>query len=213
VKASSLRWSSIAPWGALFLAMVGLACYRMLRASSGDTSEAVLLLGLLVGALCVAALIVVFAYRRAATTARGLLDVLDGRYPGQAFAVFKTVGLQDDIATLPVSLRGVAWDRWTLYAVLTLDSESMTFWDGSAKKPKITARLDRSEVRSIDAADDAAFVFNARALKVALLHDAVTLRLTFAPARSGDWIFLPATDSFAVLKSTLANSMCSPPES
>lgn len=213
MKASSLRWGIIAPWGAFVLTMVGLTINRLLRASDGDTAKAFLLFGISFSALCGAVLLVVYLYRRAATTALGLSEILDGKYPGHTFAIFKTVGLQDDIATLPLSLRGATWNKGTMYAVLTIDAESITFWDGSAKKPLIMAQLNRSELRSIDVAVDAALLFKARALKVAVLHDGVMLRVTFAPARPGDWIFFPATDSLTVLESTLANSMCRPPSS
>ena len=210
MKAGSLRWGIIVPWGAFVLTMLGLTIYRLLRASDGDTSKAFLLFGISFGALCGAVLLVVFLYRRAAMTARGLLDILDGRYPGHAFAIFKTVGLQDDIATLPLSLRGEAWNKGTMYAVVTLDAEWITFWDGSAKKPVITAQLSRSEVRSINATDEVALLFNAKALKVAVSHDGVMLRVTFALARPRDWIFFPATDSLTVLESALTSSASAP---
>ena len=205
MTASSLRWSTIVPWGALVLTMVGLTFYRLLRAADGDTGKAFLLFGILFVALCGAALIVVVLYRRAATTARGLLEVLDARYPGHAFAIFLTDGLQDDIATLPHSLRKDVWNKATMYAVLTVDAGAITFWDGSAKKPVITAQLKRSELRSIDSAVETALLFRTQGLRVALLHEGVMLRVTFAPARPGDWIFFPATDSFADLESTLTS--------
>ncbi|KFF59209.1 hypothetical protein JF66_12920 [Cryobacterium sp. MLB-32] len=191
--------------------MVGLTIYRILRASDGDTAKALLFFGGTLVALSGVLLVVVYYYRRAAATGRGLLEVLDGRYPGQAFAIFKTGGLRDDVSTLPVALRGAAWDKWTLYAVVTLDAQSITFWDGSAKKPVVTSRLDRSELRSIEPAHEPALLFKARALKIAVLHDGVMLRVTFSPARTGDWIFSPTTDSFTVLNSTLATSMALPP--
>lgn len=211
VKASSLRWGLIMSLGGFALAMVGLTIYRFLQAAGDDPVKALAFFGSLIAVLCVVGMIVARQYRQLARTTQGLLGVLEGRYPGQAFAVFKTIGLQSDIDTLPVSLKGDAWNKRTLYAVLTLDSESMTFWDGSATKPVMTARLDRSELRSIDPADDAAFVFNARALTVALLHDAVTLRVTVAPAQAGDWIFFPSPDSFTLLETALTTSMTTSP--
>ena len=211
MKASSLRWGLILSWGGFALAMFGLTIYRTLRASAGDTAKAALLLSIFLGALGVAVLLVVIVYRRAAATARGLLAALEGKHPGRAFAVFKTIRLQDDIDTLPLSLKGDVWDKRTLYAVLTLDSESMTFWDGSATKPVMTARLDTSELQSIDPADDAALIFNAKALTLSVLHNAVTLRVTVAPAQTGDWIFLPTPDSFALLETALTTSRADQP--
>jgi hypothetical protein len=112
VKGSSLRWGLIVSWGGFALAMVGLSIYRSLRAWGGDPAKALLFFGALLAALCV---IVALQYRRAAQTTRGLLAVLEQKYPGQAFAIFKTGGLQEDVATLAPALRGAAWDKWTLY--------------------------------------------------------------------------------------------------
>lgn len=190
--------------------MVGLSIYRSLQAWGGDPGKALVFFGSLLGALCLAGVIVALQYRRAARTTRGLLAVLDQTYPGQAFAIFKTGGLQEDVATLAPALRDAAWDRWTLYAVLTLDAEFLTIWDGSAKKPVVTARLNRSELRSVAAAQETARLFHVRALELAVSHDDVMLRLTVAPAQPGDWIFSPATDSYTALESTLANSIGAP---
>jgi hypothetical protein len=210
VKGSSLRWGLIASWGGFALAMVGLSIYRSLQAWGGDPGKALVFFGALLGALCVIGAIVALQYRRAARTTRGLLAVLGEKYPGQAFAMFKTGGLQEDVATLAPALRGAAWDKWTLYAVLTLDAEFLTIWDGSAKKPVVTARLDRSELRGVGPAQETARLFHVRALELAVSHDGVVLRLTVAPARPGDWIFFPAADSYTALESTLASSIGAP---
>jgi hypothetical protein len=210
VKGSSLRWGLIASWGGFALAMVGLSIYRSLQAWGGDPAKALLFFGALLGALCVAGAIVARQYRRAARTTRGLLAVLEQKYPGQAFAIFKTGGLQEDVAALAPALRGAAWDKWTLYAVLTLDAEFLTIWDGSAKKHVVTARLNRSELRGVAAAEETARLFHVRALEFAVSHDGVVLRLTVAPARPGDWIFFPATDSYTSLEFRLASSIGAP---
>ena len=210
VKGKSLRWGLIVSWSGFALAMLGLTVYRFLQAPDDSPGKALLFFGSLLTALCVAGVIVASQYRRAARTTQGLLAVLEEKYPGQAFAIFKTGGLQEDVATLAPALRGAAWDRLTLYAVLTLDAEFLTIWDGSAKKHVVTARLNRSELRGVAAAQETARLFHVRALELAVSHDGVALRLTVAPARPGDWIFSPATDSYSTLESILAKSIGAP---
>ena len=212
MKVSSFRWGILGPGAIFTAAMVGLTIYRFLRASGDDTGKALLYFGALLTALCIVGAIVLAAYRHAAKAAQDLLSVLETRHPDLAFPIFKTGGLQDDVATLAAPLRGAPWNKRTMYAVATLDDNSISIWDGSAKEPTVFARIPRSELQSIEAVRETALLFNVRALKLAVLHEGVTLRVTIAPAKRGDWMFLPATESFTVLEAALADSIQTQPE-
>lgn len=212
MKASSFRWGSIVPGTVLGAAMVGLTIYRVLQASGDDAGKAYSYFGITLGALCVVGVIVVLVYRHGAKAARELLAVLELRYPGRAFPIFKAGGLEHDVSTLPAPLRGAVWNKRTMYAVVTLDADSIIIWDGSAKMPVVFAQLARTELHGIEVVRESALLFRVRALKVAVLHEGVTLRVTVAPGAPGDWMFLPATDSFTMIESALAGTIRTRPE-
>ena len=130
--------------------MVGLTMYRMLRASGDDPVKAAVFFGGLIVALCGMAAIVVLAYRVASTSTQRLLTVLEEKHHGQAFAILKTEGLQADVATLAPALRGAPWSKRTVYVVMMIDADSITFWDGPVNAPFMTARLARSDVKNVE---------------------------------------------------------------
>jgi len=211
VKASAPRWAVIAPWAVFGAAMVGLTVYRMLRASGDDPVKAAVFIGGLIVALCGVAAIVVLAYRVASLSTRRLLTALEEKHRGQAFAILKTEGLQADVATLAPTLRGAPWSNRTVYAVVMIDADSITFWDGPVKAPFVTARLTRSEVKSVEVSRGLTRMFTVRAYEVALLHAGTMLRVTFAPAHVGSVIVRPVDDdAFVTLRSLLAENIVVP---
>ncbi|TFC36410.1 hypothetical protein [Cryobacterium sp. TMT2-14] len=188
-------------------AMVGLTIYRMLRASGDDPVKAAVFFGGLIVALCVVAGIVAIAYRVASTSTQRLLTVLEEKHHGQAFAILKTEGLQADTATLAPALRGAPWSKRTVYAVVMVDADSITFWDGPVKAPFVTARLARSEVTSVEVSRGLTRFFTVRAYEVTLLHAGTILRVTFAPALVGSMIVRPIDDdAFMALRSPLTDT-------
>lgn len=211
MKASSPRWAVIVPGAVFGAAMVGLTIYRMLRASGDDpVKAAVFFVGLIV-ALCVVAGIVALAYRVASTSTQRLLSVLEEKHNGQAFAILKTEGLQADAVTLAPALRGAPWSKRTVYAVVMVDADAITFWDGPVKAPLMTARLARSEVTSVEVSRGLTRMFTVRACEVALLHAGTMQRVTFAPAVVGSMIVRPVDDdAFAALRHLLADTIVVP---
>ncbi|WP_035881037.1 hypothetical protein, partial [Cryobacterium sp. MLB-32] len=147
------------------------------------------------------------AYRAASTSTQRLLTVLEENHHGQAFAILKTEGLQADVATLAPELRGAPWSKRTVYAVVMIDADSITFWDGPLKAPFVTARLARSEVTSVEVSRGLTRFFTVRAYKVALLHAGTILRVTFAPVVVGSMIVRPIDDdAFVALRSLLTET-------
>jgi len=214
VTAGSLRWGLIAPYAVFAAAMVGLTVYRILRASVDDPAKALMFFGLLFGALVVVAVVGFLRYRAAASTARGLLAALEEKFPGHAFSIFKSGGLQEDVATLVPAMRGASWNAWTLYAVLTVDAESITIWDGSREQAVVTAQLDRSAVSVAETATEAIRLVKVRALKLEVQHEGAALSVTFAPAVVGKLLFRAATDdSFSAFESSLGIAIVAVPES
>lgn len=211
MKATSPRWAVIAPGAVFGAAVVGLAIYRMLRASGDDPAKAILFLGGLIVALCVVAAIVVLTYRAASTSTQRLLKVLEEKHHGQAFAILKTEGLQSDVATLAPELRGAPWSKRTVYAVVMIDADSITFWDGPVKAPFVAVRLARREVASVEVSRGLTKFFTIRACEVVLLHAGTILRVTFAPALVGSLIVRPVDDdTFVDLQSLLADAIVAP---
>ena len=207
MKASSPRWTVIAPGAVFGAAMVGLTIYRILRASGDDPMKALVFFGGLIVALCVVAAIVVLTYRAASTSTQSVLTVLEEKHQGQAFAILKTEGLQADVATLAPALRGAPWSKRTVYAVVMIDADSITFWDGPVKAPFVTARLARSEVTSVEVSRGLTRFFTVRAYEVALLHAGTMLRVTFAPVVVGGLIARPSDDdAFMALRSLLTDT-------
>lgn len=187
-----------------FLAlMMWLTIHRLLLASgdnAGKTATYFISLFTVLGLISVA---VVVAYRRLATAGRNLLTVLEVRYPGCAFPIFKTEGLHTGVDTLALALRGAVWNKRSLYAVITLDDDSIIIWDGTAKDPVIFARLAVGELRIIEKARDAVLLFIVPALTIAVSHHGVMLRVVISPAEQGRWLFLPGRNSFTALETAL----------
>ncbi|MDH6236685.1 hypothetical protein [Cryobacterium sp. CG_9.6] len=211
MKACSPRWAVIAPGAVFGAAMMGLSIHRILRASGDDPLKALVFFGSLIIALCVVAAIVVLTYRAASTSTQRLLTVLEEEHQGQAFAILKTEGLQADVATLTPELRGAPWSKRTVYAVVMIDADAITFWDGPVKAPFVAARLARREVAGVGVSRGLTRCFTVRAYEVALLHAGTILRVTFAPALVGSLIVRPVDDDTVVdLQSLLADTIVAP---
>ncbi|TFC01525.1 hypothetical protein E3O42_10465 [Cryobacterium adonitolivorans] len=174
--------------------MTWLTGHRILRAADGDSGKATMFFGFFVGALVMTAVIIGLLDRAGASTARGLLAFLEDNYPGQAYAVFKSEGLKEDVSKLAPSPQAGTWHARTMYAALTVDAKFITLWDGSRDKATMVARIERTAVTAVKAASEPLQIRTAPALALTIQQAPMPLQITVSPAAVGNLIFLPVSD-------------------